>query len=147
MNKIHSLANAPTTIITNKNEEILFEMGANDLDIFTNLVLMYRPNKTGRVEITNIVRPSKKILIGGALFPIKYVTEKPTIRGKVITVNRLATAVQDIDNAVSPFANLVRIFEVTPPGQQDKIIIPTARLLGRLNIITIKKAIIGKTII
>ena len=74
---------------------------------------MYKPNKTGRVEITNIVRPSKKIFIGGALFPIKYVTEKPTIKGKVITDNRLATAVQDIDSAVSPFANLVRIFEVT----------------------------------
>ena len=31
-----------------------------------------------------------------------------------------------MDNAVSPFASLVIIFDVTPPGQDANILIPTA---------------------
>ena len=38
----------------------------------------------------------------------------------------LTIAVYDIDNAVSPLASLVIIFEVTPPGHDASIIIPTA---------------------
>ena len=57
---------------------------------------------------------------------IKYFIENPVIIGRLIIVKMLITAVYDIDNAVSPFASLVIIFEVTPPGQDASIIIPTA---------------------
>ena len=56
--------------------------------------------------------------------------ENPVIIGSVITVAILITAVYDIDSAVSPFASLVIILEVTPPGQQASIIIPTAISAG-----------------
>ena len=52
--------------------------------------------------------------------------EKPVIKGRVTIVIILTTAVYDMDNAVSPLASLVIIFEVTPPGHDASIIIPTA---------------------
>ena len=88
--------------------------------------MAYNPIETGTAVITNIVNPSEKIFIRGASVPIKYTIEKPTINGNVITVIMLTIAVYDIDSAVSPFASLVIIFDVTPPGQQARIIIPTA---------------------
>ena len=57
---------------------------------------------------------------------MKYCIEKPVINGRVITVKMLITAVYDIDNAVSPLANFVIMFEVTPPGHDANIITPTA---------------------
>ena len=63
---------------------------------------------------------------GGASAPIKCFIEKPVINGRVTIVMILTTAVYDIDNAVSPLASLVIIFEVTPPGHDANIIIPTA---------------------
>ena len=38
----------------------------------------------------------------------------------------LIIAVKEIDNATSPFANFVRIFEVIPPGAAAIIITPSA---------------------
>ncbi len=73
--------------------------------------------------------------------------EKLTINGSVMTVAKLTIAVKEIESAVSPFDNFVIIFDVTPPGQQAKIIIPTAISFDRLNIIDIENAVIGKTII
>ena len=52
--------------------------------------------------------------------------EKLTINGSVMTVAKLIIAVKEIESAVSPFDNFVIIFDVTQPGQQAKIIIPTA---------------------
>ena len=46
--------------------------------------------------------------------------------GSVITDTTLTTAVYEIDRAVSPPASFVRILDVTPPGQQARIIRPTA---------------------
>ena len=57
---------------------------------------------------------------------MKYSIEKPVINGRVITVKMLITAVYDIDNAVSPLASFVIMFEVTPPGHDANIITPTA---------------------
>ena len=48
------------------------------------------------------------------------------MRGSVITVATLTTAVYEIESAVSPFAILVIMLEVTPPGLQASIIKPTA---------------------
>ena len=108
---------------------------------------MYNPILTGTVVIQNIVNPKEKILILGAFDSIKYCIEKPTIIGKVITVTILTIAVYDIDKAVSPFAILVSILEVTPPGQHASIIIPTAISLGNLIISKIIKAIKGRSTI
>ena len=46
--------------------------------------------------------------------------------GNVSTETKLTTAVYDIDSAVSPPDILVIMFDVTPPGQQARIISPTA---------------------
>ena len=80
----------------------------------------------------------------GALEPIKYTTEKLTINGNVNTVTILIIAVNDIDRAVSPLASLVIILDVTPPGQQDKIIIPTASSFVSLNIIIMQNVTKGR---
>ena len=59
-------------------------------------------------------------------------------------LNKLVTAVNDIDNATSPLANLVNTFEVTPPGAAAIIIRPIAIGVGKLNIKATPKATIGK---
>jgi hypothetical protein len=48
------------------------------------------------------------------------------IKGTVIMLNKLITAVKDIDNATSPSANLVITLDVTPPGAAAMIITPIA---------------------
>ncbi len=147
MNVVHSLANAPITIITNKIVDTLFLIELNDFEKSLNFVLIYNPKQTGTAVIINIINPRSKILIGGASVPIKYSIEKSTMSGKVITVRMLVIAVNDMDKAVSPLASFVIILEVTPPGQQARIIIPTANSLDKEKIDAIKKATIGKTII
>ena len=61
-----------------------------------------------------------------------------------MTLKILITAVNEIDNATSPLANLVNTFEVTPPGAAAIIIKPTAIGVGKSNIKATPKAIIGK---
>ena len=57
--------------------------------------------------ITNIVKPSIKIFIGGAFVPIKYTDDIDTIIGSVNIVIILTNAVYEIDSAVSPLDILV----------------------------------------
>ena len=65
----------------------------------------------------------------------------------VITLSKLIIAVRDIDKATSPFANEVKIFDVTPPGAAAIIITPIASS-GEIGQSFIKiKAIIGSKII
>jgi hypothetical protein len=64
-----------------------------------------------------------KLAKGDTALSISYTA---VIIGRLTIVKMLITAVYDIDNAVSPLASLVIIFEVTPPGQDASIIIPTA---------------------
>ena len=59
------------------------------------------------------------------LIPIKS-AELKTINGTVIMLKILIAAVREIDNATSPFANFVRIFDVIPPGAAAIIITPSA---------------------
>ena len=47
-------------------------------------------------------------------------------------LNKLQTAVNEIDNATSPLANFVITFEVTPPGAAAIIITPNAIAVGTL---------------
>jgi len=73
--------------------------------------------------------------------------EVTTIKGMVITLNKLITAVNDMDRATSPFAKDVSIFEVTPPGAADIIITPIASSGESDQIFTKINAITGSKII
>jgi len=92
----------------------------------------------------NIVTPKDIILSGGASEAIKYGIENPIIIGRVITETMLTTAVYEIDKAVSPLASLVITLDVTPPGQQARIMIPIAILSGREKAIAIINATNGR---
>ena len=67
-----------------------------------------------------------------------------TINGTEIILITLLIAVNEIDNATSPLANLVITFEVTPPGADAIIITPIAISKGTSIIITNIYAIIGR---
>ena len=70
-----------------------------------------------------------------------------TINGTEITLIKLTTAVKEIDNATSPLANLVKTFEVTPPGAAAIIITPIAISIGVFKNFINPNAMIGnKTI-
>jgi len=134
-------------MIINNMVETLLAIDLNESAMPWYFVLIYKPTETGSDVIKNIVSPKEKILMDGALDPMKYSIEKPTMRGSVITVTILATAVYEMDRAVSPPASLVIILEVTPPGQQASIIIPTAISSVRPIADTIENATIGRIII
>ena len=93
INKSHSLANAPITIIINNTVEILFAIGRNGTVMLWYFVLIYKPIVTGIVVIRNIVNPKERILIIGTLDSKKCCIENPTIKGSVITDAILPTAV------------------------------------------------------
>ena len=76
----------------------------------------------------------------------KILAELITIIGIVIIQIRLVTAVKEIDNATSPLANLVKTFEVTPPGAAAIIMRPTAIADGRSRVSAMIKATIGNKI-
>ena len=57
---------------------------------------------------------------------------------------KLVTAVNEIDKATSPLANLVNTFDVTPPGAAAIIINPIAIGAGKFNIKATPNATIGK---
>ena len=59
---------------------------------------------------------------------------------------KLITAVKEIDNATSPSANFVIIFDVTPPGAAAIIITPIAISGGVLKMMISKYATIGRII-
>ena len=60
--------------------------------------------------------------------------DEKTINGTEKILIKLPTAVNEIDNATSPFANFVKTFYVTPPGAAAIIINPKANSIGNLNI-------------
>ena len=59
---------------------------------------------------------------------------------------KLIKAVSEIDKATSPSANLVKTFEVTPPGAAAINITPNANSIGTLRIIIREYATKGKII-
>ena len=59
---------------------------------------------------------------------------------------KLAKAVKDIESATSPSANLVKTFEVTPPGAAAINITPKASSIGVFKMIIKRYPIIGRTI-
>ena len=68
------------------------------------------------------------------------------INGTDIILIKLKMAVNEIDKATSPFANLVKTFEVTPPGAAAMIITPSASSRGVFKTLISKKATIGSKI-
>ena len=110
----------------NKTEDIFVAVDSNEYEIILNLERTTIPIPTGIAVIRNMVSPKDIRLSVGASAPIKCFIEKPVINGRVTMVIMLTTAVYDIDNAVSPLASLVIMFEVTPPGHDASIIMPTA---------------------
>ena len=104
------------------------------------------PKITGTVTTKNIFNAILSIDIFFAVSIPKYAAELKTINGTIKILNKLTIAVKLTDRATSPSANLVRIFEVTPPGAAAITITPKA-ISGGSEIILIKiKAIIGSKI-
>ena len=71
INKFHSLASAPKTIIIKRNVEILVAFGSNEFEKDLYLNLINKPIATGIPVIKNIVKPRDKIFNEGACEPIK----------------------------------------------------------------------------
>ena len=69
------------------------------------------------------------------------------INGTETILTKLIIAVNVIESATSPSANLVSIFEVTPPGAHAININPKASSAGKFNNIARNKATIGNKII
>jgi hypothetical protein len=84
------------------------------------------------IEISDVTETPKKL------------AELITINGTDIMLNKLVTAVNEIDKATSPLANFVNTFEVTPPGAAAIIIKPMAIGVGKFNIKATPKAIMGR---
>jgi hypothetical protein len=72
---------------------------------------------------------------------------KPIIKGIVIMVSKLATAVKETDSAKSPLAKWVNRLDVGPPGQAANNITPMAVIGDRSRPIAIKYPRIGRMII
>ena len=68
-------------------------------------------------------------------------------KGTEKILSKLTTAVNEIESATSPFANLVSTLDVTPPGAAAITITPIAISNGGLNIFIKINAIIGSRII
>ena len=94
---------------------------------FSANFIMIIPNITGTVPTKNILNeiPIIDIFSEILVIPNKSADVK-IIKGTVIMLNKLIIAVKEIEKATSPSANLVIIFEVTPPGAEAIIITPIA---------------------
>ena len=85
------------------------------------------PKITGIVTTKNIFRaiPIIEIFLEISVIPNKFADVK-IIKGTVIILIKLITAVKDIDKATSPSANFVITLDVTHPGAAAIIITPIA---------------------
>ena len=81
--------------------------------------------KIGGVEYRHPLSSEEIRFLLTILNPRKFI-ELKIINGTVMILNRLITAVRDIDKATSPFAYEVSTFDVTPPGAAAIINNPTA---------------------
>ena len=117
----------------------LIKFSANDLIVI--------PIITGTVTTKAIfIAIPVKVISFEILVTPNISADVKTINGTEIILIKLPTAVREIDNATSPFANLVKTFEVTPPGAAAIIIKPSAISVGNRNMIVMIYATIGKRI-
>ena len=77
-------------------------------------------------EVFTRVEPT----LNDAIYVILNPAELKTIKGTVKIDSKLTIAVKLTDKATSPSANLVKIFDVTPPGDAAIIIAPKAISIG-----------------
>ena len=141
----HSLAIAARTIIANRIAAARLTPLSIEVAVLGLIALMDIPIATGRVVSKNMVIPRPMMSMVGADSPMKWLIEKPTTNGNVITDTTETTAVYEIESAVSPLANFVSMFDVTPPGQHARIIRPTASSLSRSAKLAMAKPTIGST--
>ena len=87
-----------------------------DIKFSANFLIII-PKITGTVTTKNIFSaiPVIEIFRETSVIP-NMSAEVKIIRGTVIILNKLITAVKEIDNATSPSANFVITLDVTPPG-------------------------------
>ena len=118
-----------------------------DMKFSANFLIII-PNITGTVTTKNIFSaiPVIEMFWETSVIPNMSADVK-IIKGTVIILNKLITAVKDIDNATSPSANLVITLEVTPPGAAAMIITPIAISGGVFKIKINMYATIGRIII
>ena len=104
------------------------------------------PKITGTVTTNAILSVIAVIVISAEILvtPSKSADFK-TINGTEIMLIKLIIAVNEMDKATSPFANLVITFVVTPPGAAAIIIMPNAISTGKFNINIKIYATIGKS--
>ena len=94
---------------------------------FSENFLIIMPKITGTVTTKNIFKAIPIIDMFSVIFVIPNKSaELKIINGTVKILIKLIIAVKVIDNATSPFANLVNMFDVTPPGAAAMIITPIA---------------------
>ena len=118
-----SAKTAPRRTKKNKTVDIFFAIPSKALRIFFGNM----PISTGTVTIKNIFKAiSISDIPSFARFVPSKDNEIPNIKGIVITLSILMTAVRDIESATSPLAKEVKIFEVAPPGAAASIITPIA---------------------
>jgi hypothetical protein len=111
---------------------------------FSARPLIIIPIITGTVTTKAIFIAIPVIEISAVIETPKKLAELITINGTDIMLNKLVTAVNEIDKATSPLANFVNTFEVTPPGAAAIIIKPMAIGVGKFNIKATPKAIMGR---
>ena len=122
--------------ITNKTILSLLNISAFEATKFSANFLIIIPITTGTVTTKNIFKaiPTIEIFSDILVIPNKS-AEVKIIKGTVTILIKLMIAVKVIDNATSPFANLVNMFDVTPPGAAAIIITPIAISGGVFKII------------
>ena len=89
----HSVAIAARTIMTNSPVATILTPLSILSAVSAEKCRTAMPRPTGIVVKRNIVIPRPRMSMSGASAPMKWSIEKPTIRGKVITVTTLTTAV------------------------------------------------------
>lgn len=95
--------------------------------------LIIIPIITGTVTTKAIFNAITVIVISFDILICKKFADVKTKNGTDIILIKLVIAVKDIDRATSPSANLVKTFEVTPPGAAAMIINPRASSFGNLS--------------
>ena len=126
--------------------DIIYSVADKGFDIFLDLKLHDIPNTVKKSIEGLSILPIQMLTIHTSGGRLMMESAMEAIKGTDIILIKLPTAVNEMDKATSPFANLVKTFEVTPPGAAAIIIRPNAISIGNLKIKTKIYAIIGKRI-
>ena len=106
---------APIKTKTNKIVESILEAFSILFVKYESDALKIMPNKTGKVTIKNILIAIPVREIEPRVVSEIKLSDRPKTIGTSRTLNNRITAVMEIDNATSPLAKEVKIFDGTPP--------------------------------